>query len=194
MKIWLRTLTCVLGLVALAPLAGATSIQLLPAASVVGVGDSFAIEIAISGLGPQGSPPSVGAFEVAVGFDPSQLGFEGASFGSLLGDPSNPAETIIDVNATAGLSDVAEVSLLSPPALDALQPDGFVLATLTFQSLALGTSSLDLSKVVVSDGFGQRLAIASLSGAEVNAVPEPAGFLSLATALLILRKRLVALA
>jgi len=194
MKIWLRALTCVLGLVALAPLAGATSIQLLPAASVVGVGDSFAIEIAISGLGPQGSPPSVGAFEVAVGFDPSQLGFEGASFGSLLGDPSNPAETITDVNVTAGLSDVAEVSLLSPPALDALQPDGFVLATLTFQSLALGTSSLDLSKVVVSDGFGQRLAIASLSGAEVNAVPEPAGFLSLATALVILGKRLVALA
>jgi len=194
MKIWLLALTCVLGLVALPPLAGATSIQLLPAASVVGVGDSFAIQVAISGLGPQGSPPSVGAFEVAVGFDPSQLGFEGASFGSLLGDPSNPAETFTDVNATAGLSDLAEVSLLSPAALDALQPDGFVLATLTFQSLGLGTSSLDLSKVVVSDGFGQPLPIGSLSGAEVSAVPEPAAFLSLATALIVVRKRLVALA
>jgi len=190
MKIWLRALTCILGLLVLPPLAGATSLQLLPATSVVGVGDSVAIQIAISGLGAQGSAPSVGAFEVAVGYDPSLLGFEGASFGSLLGDPSNLAETITDVNATASLADLAEVSLLSPAALDALQPDGFVLATLTFQSLALGASSLDLANVVVSDAFGKPLAIASLSGAEVSAVPEPAAFLGLAVGLLVVRKRL----
>ena len=192
MKMWLRALTWILGLVALPPLAGATSLQLLPATSVVGIGDGFAIQVAISGLGAQGSPPSVGAFEVAVGFDASRIGFASASFGALLGDPSNLLETITDVNATAGLADLAEVSLLSPGALDALQPDAFVLATLTFQSLALGTSSLDLAKVVVSDGFGQPLAIASLSGAEVSAVPEPAAFLALATGLLVVRKRLPA--
>ena len=187
MKTWLRALTLVLGVLALPTLAGATSLQLLPAATIVGVGDSFAIQVAISGVP---ADKVVGAFEVAVGYDPSLLGFQGASFGSRLGDPNNLAETITDVNATAGLADLAEVSLLSGTALEMLQTDGFVLATLTFQSLALGTSSLDLSKVVIGDAEGTVIPITSLSGAVVSAVPEPAAFLTLTAGLLVLRKRL----
>jgi hypothetical protein len=193
MKIWTRALAAgAFGLLLALPRpAAAISMQLLPASTAVSVGDSFSIDVAISGLGPLGTAPSVGAFEVAVGFDSTRIAFEGATFGALLGD-ATLGEAITDVSAMSGLTDIAEVSLLSPPALDALQPDGFVLATLTFQSLASAASSLDFAKVTLSDGFGRALAVTSLSGAVVGPVPEPAGFLALAIGLLVVRKRLAA--
>jgi len=42
----------------------------------------------------------------------------------------------------AGLVDLFEVSLLSDLELDALQPASFVLASLTFEALAAGTTTL----------------------------------------------------
>jgi hypothetical protein len=75
-----------------------------------------------------------------------------------------------------GMVEFAEISLLSPTELDALQTSAFSLGTLSFTALGSGTASFSFSAGVVDDGFGKKLA----------AISEPPPFLLLATALLAL--------
>lgn len=67
-----------------------------------------------------------------------------------------------------------ELSLDSTTDLSNLQAGGFVLATLTYDLLARGTSMLNITSSLLSDAFGEPLE-ADVSGGTVNAqsVPEP---------------------
>ena len=78
--------------------------------------------------------------------------------------------------------DFAAVSLLSPGELAALQPARFSLASLSFNSLALGTSSLTFSQTIVADAFGNTLDVSARDGS-VNVVPESSSFLLFASVL-----------
>jgi hypothetical protein len=165
-------------LLALAPAAaGALSIGFAPVAVTGAVGSSLALDVVVSGLG-DGTAPSLGSFDLDVSFDPSLLSFDSLGFGALLG---GPADSLRDSDEpAAGVVDLAEVSLLSPPELDALQPDSFVLATLSFTALGAGTSTVSFSQALLGDAFGQRFGEVSLGAARVTAsgavIPEPRAF------------------
>ena len=60
-----------------------------------------------------------------------------------------------------GMVEFAEISLLSPTELDALQTSAFSLGTLSFTALGSGTASFSFSAGVVDDGFGKKLAAIS---------------------------------
>ena len=74
-----------------------------------------------------------------------------------------------------GTVNLFELSLDSATDLNDLQAGSFVLATLTYELLARGTSPLDITSAVLSDAFGEPLE-ADVSGGTINAqsVPEPA--------------------
>ncbi len=149
------------------------SLALLPALSETDVGGTVSIELAIADLG-DGLPPSAGSFDVDLTFDDSLLRLDSVDFGASLGAPLSLQEVL----PGAGEVSLAEVSLLSPGELDALQSDGFVLANLQFTAVEVGTSEVAFADALVGDGFGQPLPVELLGPANVvstaaTAVPEP---------------------
>ncbi|MDQ2696515.1 MAG: cohesin domain-containing protein [Pseudomonadota bacterium] len=142
------------------PAAGtAITLNLLPSAATVTAGDMIDVDVLVSGLGA-GAPPSVGAFDLDVAFDPVIFTPVDVVFGPFLGDPLL-LEALTDFSfAVAGIVDFAEVSLLSAAALDALQPASFVLATLSFAAQADGSGAFRLvGDRRVDDPFGNKLAV-----------------------------------
>ena len=111
--------------------------------------------MSISGLG---NPPSVGAFDLNVGFDPALLSPTAVLFGPFLGDPDSFEALAAFDFPTSGIVESAEVSLLSPSDLDALQSSNFLLATLSFTAKSSGTSAFTfVGTPRVDDAFGNRI-------------------------------------
>ena len=77
-----------------------------------------------------------------------------------------------------------ELSLDSAADLNALQAGAFTLATLRFNTLALGTSPLCLEVNALGDAFGDPLAaFVSYRSIAVTPVPEPSTLMLLASGL-----------
>ncbi len=130
------------------------SVDLLPAAQEVVLGDSVDVDLVISGLGAF-APPSLGVFDLDIMFDPAILSFQSAVFGdeldhSGLGSITQVLPGVMNIN-------MFELSLDNAADLDALQPGSFKLATLTLDAVAVGTSSLTLSIHALGDADGERL-------------------------------------
>jgi hypothetical protein len=117
----------------------------------------------------------VSAYDLDVTYDSSVLSATGVTFGLLLGD-----ELLFEVlNASdvsvPGLVDFAQVSLLSDAELAALQSDPFTLATLEFDAIGVGTSSLDFVFDAFNDIKGRTALVLDVDpgSGSVNVVPEP---------------------
>ena len=180
--------------------ASAITIELNPSSQSVSVGSTTTVDLVISGLG-DGSAPSLGTFDLDVGFDPAVLDFSGATFGNQLdlfgfGD-------LQFVTPGVGTVNLFELSLESITDLDTLQTGSFVLATLSFDALASGSSALSIAVNALGDSLGDPLEAEVTGGTirsvgDVSPVPEPAslplvgiGILSM-VALAMRRRRKIA--
>lgn len=173
MRKWILGLVACGVLLAAGGRADAASIQLVPSATPVAIGAAASVDVVISGLG-LGAAPTLSAFDLDISFDPGVLAFGSVSFGLELGVPGVDAFVASGVLAGPIRIDLAEASLLSNAALDADQPDAFVLATLHFTALAIGTSPLAITQAVLANTAGGAIA-ADLAGTSIEVVvPEPA--------------------
>jgi hypothetical protein len=153
----------------------AVFLSLTPTSATVTTGNIVDLDVSISGLG---NPPSVGTFDLSVGFDSTILSPTSVTFGPLLGDPSLlEALTAFDLSSP-GIVEFAEVSLLSPSDLDALQSPSFSLATISFTAISEGSSPFFFAgNQIVDDAFGNKLPVST---------PEPDTVLLLGVSLLAL--------
>jgi hypothetical protein len=171
-----------------APIAhsGPIAIDLQPDPTYAGTGDSISFDLIISGLGDF-TADTLGTFDISVGFDTSALSFSSYSLGGLLGDVSLVEALDASSGVLGGIVNVAEVSLLSGLALDALQPDLFTLATLNFNVINLAegvTTQLSvLQGAVLGDVSGGSLAVTEFGSASVEAIPVPGTLLLLIASL-----------
>jgi hypothetical protein len=167
----------------------AINIAVDPANRVISLGSATDAAISIDGLGT-GSAPSVGAFDITVGYNPSILSFVSASFGDpSLGDQLDLSHlgTYVTVTPGAGSVNLFELSFDSAADLNSFQASTFRLVTLKFMGSGVGVSpiSLNLNSLADADGVGLATNLASGS-ISVTAVPEPSEALMLLAGLAIL--------
>lgn len=173
-----------------APVAAAVTIDFLPSAQTVALGDPASVDVVISGLDVLGE--IVGSYDLDATYDASVLTATDVTFHTALGGPldSFPGFDL----ATPGVVDFFEVSFLSDADLAAIQGDSFTLATLVFDAIAVGTSPLGLIATgtfnfVVGSG-AMELTVDTGTGAitveDAGSVPEPTTGALLAAALSVL--------
>ncbi|WP_018413268.1 cohesin domain-containing protein [Methyloversatilis thermotolerans] len=163
---FLRTLLLSASL--LSGFAHAQSLSVLPSATVVGVGDTFTVDLVVSGL--DGSL-AIGTYDLDLGFDPSVVRLFGVSFGNGL-DVLELGSLFTVSSSGFGSLNLYELSFDTPDDLALLQPDSFTLVTLSFKALAQGVSGLSLGVNALGDAFGDALLPAVLPSS-VTVVPEP---------------------
>jgi len=175
--IFISILLCSISLVAMQ--AQAVTLSLEPSHQFIYQYDTAPLDLNISGLTARG-PDSLGAFSLDITYDDSVLNLESADFGLFLGNSDFlEAVTYFDLS-TPGRVYLDEVSFLFDWELDALQPDSFTLATLTFRGIKRSAASrIGLENVVLSDSFGTQISEPTILSAGIKVIPEPASLLLL---------------
>ena len=152
--------------------ASALTLSFSPSSVSAGIGDSVGVDVVVSDLGTD----LVAAFDLDVLYDPSVLQATSVVFGVHLGDPGLfEAFTDFDL-ATSGLVDFAEVSLLDAAQLAALQTSPFPLATLQFDVVGAGASTLAFrfdGDNLLYGPTAEPLDVVARDGSVVAVVPEP---------------------
>jgi hypothetical protein len=158
--------------------AEAITVSVDPATQTIGAGSSTQVALTISGLGI-GAAPSLSTYDLNVAYDPSIITLTGVTFGDpVLGDQLDLfslGSLTSSSDSPLGTINVFELSFDNPSDIDALQANAFTLATLSFNTLASGTSSLALTINVLGDANGDPLTASTISSSiTVSAVPVPA--------------------
>lgn len=150
--------------------------------SSVTAGQQFTLDVIVSGLD---TGQALGGFDLDLVFNPALLSPDHVLFGDRLG--------VVDVDQftsavlSPGRTDFAAVSLASEVTLLGLQSGPFTLAQLVFDAVGPGTAAIDFDALtapglLLSDQFGNAIAVTASSGAEIRiapsgSVPEPATIL-----------------
>lgn len=155
--------------------ASAIIIEFNPSPQSVSVGSTTTVDVVISGLGDS-TAPSLGTFDLDVGFDPSILSFNGATFGNQL--DLFGLGSLQSMISGIGTINLFELSFDFADDLNTLQASSFLLATLSFDTLASGNSLLSITVNALGDSVGDPLQADLVAGnigvQSVSAIPEPA--------------------
>jgi hypothetical protein len=170
----------ILALAAAAPGFCDVNLNILPLTQAVALGNTITADVQITGVSSVG----VGDYDLAVGFDSSVLSAFNVSFHGFLGGPGNSLQSS---SISIGTAEFTEVSLLSVADLAVLQPDSFLLGTIQFSALKVGSSNLQFKSITVDDANGLPLTLNSHSASvTVTSVPEPSTTFLLGTTLILL--------
>jgi len=155
----------------------AISIEFVQDSQQVPFGNTANVAVMISGLGDNVAP-SLGVFDITIEFDPSILIFKSAAYGDpdpALGDQLDLFGAGFPLAITSpgiGSVELFELSFNTIDDLNNNQAPSFILATLTFDTIGVGTSPLNISNYVLSDASGGNLS-ANIGTGQIDVIPEP---------------------
>ncbi len=173
--------------------ANAITISFTPSYQSVVAGGMVDIGVEISELG-SGVAPSLGVFDIDVSYDPGLLSFNSVSFGdSSMGDQLDVlglgSITSYDTSISGSIN-LFELSLDTVSGLETLQADSFTLATMSFNAVGIGNSTLGVSINSLGDAEGNPLT-STIDPGTVSVIPLPPALPLLMTGLagLVLMRR-----
>ncbi len=134
----------------------AAVISVVPSAGSIAQGNQVSVDLVVSELG-DGTAPSLGVFDIDFLFDDVILGLVGVTFGDQL-DLFGFGSLQSTDDSIAGTVNIFELSFDLPNDLDTLQTPSFILATLLFDTLSIGSSSLAIAINAFGDSLGDDLA------------------------------------
>lgn len=174
MKLYNLMAACFAALVFTSFSAQAVIINVEPNVPSIEQGNAVTVDITVSDLG-DGTAPSLGVFDLDLSFDNSILGLNSVTFGNQL-DLFGFGSLQFDDASVAGTVNLFELSFDLPGDLDTLQAPSFVLASLAFDTLAIGTTDLLVAVNALGDSLGDPLSFSvNNSSLEVTtSVPLPA--------------------
>lgn len=156
----------------------AVTIDIQPASQTKTLGSPATVDVRAT----LGTDEIISAFDLGLTYDTSILAYTGFTFHDYLGSPLS----FQDANEPSpGEIQFTESSLLSDGEIATLQSSGtFLLGTLTFDTIGLGTSPLNFDatfpNMVVSYSYGEITPVltdGSITVVQGGAVPEPASIL-----------------
>lgn len=115
----------------------AITLGFVPNTQTLSLGQSGSVNLVVSGLTSTGE--IVSSYDLDVSYIPTFVAASGVTFGTSLG---GPADSVSGFNLNPGVIDLFEISFLTDAELDVLQGDSVTLATVFFESIALGTTPL----------------------------------------------------
>lgn len=156
--------------------AGAASVSLTDPGALA-AGDTFVVDIVVDGLDTE----DLAGFSIDLLFDESLLAFNSYSLGVELTDTFYGQEDLSLGEYGVGLVNVGEISWL----LDfSAQPDSFVIASLEFEAIAPGSTSLSFDYLDASDPDALALALNGTDlDLDITAVPLPGALLLFGSAI-----------
>jgi hypothetical protein len=149
------------------PRAPAALISIQPATVTVGSGRTFDLEVWASGV------TDLYGFQFDIDFDPAILSAAGVAEGAFLPGPTMLTTSFVPglINNSAG--DIAFIGDSRESNVPGLNGGG-VLVSIGFTALNIGTSSIDLTNIVLLNSSLSATAVAAAPGTVVVvAVPEP---------------------
>lgn len=158
MKALVRTFLGILLILVSSP-GSAFMINVVPALPSIELGSSVSVAVTVSDLGDS-IPPSLSTFDIDLNYNEALLSFTGAVFGDpVLGDQLDLFGLGSLTTSTVGLSlvNLFELSYDSIDDLNNFQAGSFTLFTLSFNAIAAGISSLDLTINSLGDATGEPL-------------------------------------
>ncbi len=158
MEWFLRLMWAFIGLLGPAALSAQITLELVPDAGVVQVGEQVSLEVSLSDFRDSGAE-AIGAFDLLFRFDDNLWQAASVSFGSALGSESQ-LEALNGSRSEPGLA-FFQVSLLPSAQLQASQGADLELATITLVSKAVGQDFLELIPVDVVSGSGVEVTVAA---------------------------------
>jgi len=146
-------------------------LSVTPSTVAAQLNELVSLDIVVSGVGDY-VIPSVGGFDIEVGFDPTVFTFQHATFGTGLN--FGVLGSFADVFESTSSVELLEVSFESELDLDMLQPDTFKLFSLSFLANAVGVSPFKVNVLSITNGTGlEEIALAEVTSGTGRVFEQP---------------------
>ena len=144
----------------------ASALDMSVTSATANVGETVDVELNVSSLG-DGIAPSISAFDIDINYDNSILDFHSLVFGDQL-DIFGLGSEQLWKEPSASVVNLAELSFDLPEEVNLFQAPNFTLATLTFDAVGVGNTTLTPSINALGDANADPLNVDNFNNGSVT--------------------------
>jgi hypothetical protein len=158
----------------------ALTIDLIPSAAQLNLGDTLELQANISGLKTLNAP-ALGVYDLNINYDSSRFAVSSINWGDNIKgnqlDINHLGNLQLSDNSNSNWLNLLELSFDSAWDLETLQASSFTLFSIVFSSITAGTGVFSVDVNALGDAYGNSLTVDSINNTRATikavTVPEP---------------------